>query len=368
MTDICRFTRRHLAAIAPYEPGKPPEELERELGIASAIKLASNENPLGPSPLALEAAHAALSQAHRYADSNVHALRSALARQLAVDPNELAFGHGSNELIDLLCRTFAGPDDHAVLGAPSFVCYRLSLLAAQVPITEVPLDQGVYWNVDRMLAAVKPNTRFVFVDNPNNPTSTHVPRPALERLLRSLGPNVIPVIDEAYLHFADAPDYASALMLRELHPNLVVLRTFSKAYGLAALRAGYAVGPAWLLRDLERVRVPFNVNGVAQVAALAALDDHALVARVVAHNREQRALLQSELALLGLHVAPSQANFLCVELPAGTRLDASAAYDALLRKGVIVRPIGGLPRHLRISIGLADENARLISALRDVLA
>jgi histidinol-phosphate aminotransferase len=312
----------------------------------------------------------------------VHALRSALAKQLAVDPGELAFGHGSNELIDLLCRAFAGPDDHAVLGAPSFVCYRLSLLAAQVPISEVPLDQGVYWNVDRLLAAVKPNTRFVFVDNPNNPTSTHVPRPALERLLRGLGPNVIPVIDEAYLHFADAPDYVSALDLRDsdaapalrggaslrgLHPNLVVLRTFSKAYGLAALRAGYAVGPAWLLRDLERVRVPFNVNGAAQAAALAALDDHAHLRRVVAHNSEQRALLTSELSRLGFTVAPSQANFLCVELPARTQLAAAAMFTALLGKGVIVRPIGGMPRHLRISIGLVDENARLLAALRELL-
>jgi histidinol-phosphate aminotransferase len=248
------------------------------------------------------------------------------------------------------------------------------LLAAQVPFSEVPLDQGVFWNVDRLLEAVRPNTRFVFIDNPNNPTSTHVSRPALERLLREIGPNAIPVIDEAYLHFADAPDYQSALALRTLHPNLVVLRTFSKAYGLAALRAGYAVGPSWLLRDLDRVRVPFNVNGVAQAAALAALDDHAHLERVVAHNREQRALLSAELPRLGLQVAPSQANFLCVELPAisgtapaGTQLDAAAVFAALLRKGVIVRPIAGMPRHLRISVGLAEENARLLSALRELL-
>jgi len=253
----------HLAAIAPYVPGKPAEALERELGIASAVKLASNENPIGPSPRALEAARAALGQAHRYADSDAYALRTALGQRLSVAADELAFGHGSNELIDLLCRTFAGPEQHAVIGAPSFACYRLSLLAAQVPFTEVPLDDGLFWNADRLLEAVRPNTRLLFLDNPNNPTSTHVPRAGLVRLLSGLPAHVIPVVDEAYLQFADAPDYVSALELRALHPNLVVLRTFSKAYGLASLRAGYAVAPAQLVSAIERVRLPFNLNGLA---------------------------------------------------------------------------------------------------------
>jgi len=363
--SISRLTRPHLAAIAPYQPGKPPEELERELGIAAAVKLASNENPLGASPRALEAACGAVLQAHRYADSNAHALRSELAALFEVTPDEIAFGHGSNELIDLFCRTFAGPEQHAVLGVPSFACYRLSLLAAQVPFTEVPLDEGLYWNVDRLLEAVRPNTRLLFIDNPNNPTSTHVPGPALERLLRGLGPDAIPVIDEAYFHYCDAPDYQSALRMRALHPNLIVLRTFSKAYGLASLRAGFAVGPAELLADLERVRIPFNLNGVAQTAALAALGDHEHLQRVVEVNREQRARLSAELPRLGLRVAPSQANFLCVELPAGVQADAM--YQALLRKGVIVRPFGAMSRHLRVSVGLAEENSRLLSALRELL-
>jgi histidinol-phosphate aminotransferase len=363
--SISRLTRRHLAAIAPYEPGKPPEELERELGIPAAIKLASNENPVGASPRALAAARDALASSHRYADSNVHTLRTELAARLQVAPAELSFGHGSNELIDLFSRVFAGREDHAVIGVPSFACYRLSLLAAQVPFTEVPLDEGLYWNVDRLLQAVQPSTRLLFLDNPNNPTSTHVPGSALERLLRGLGPDVIPVVDEAYVHYCDAPDYQSALGLRALHPNLIVLRTFSKAYGLASLRVGFAVGPAELLADLERVRLPFNVNGVAQAAALAALGDHEHLQRVVAVNREQRARLSAELPRLGLRVAPSQANFLCVELPPAMK--AADAYQALLRKGVIVRPFGAMSRHLRISVGLAEENERLLAALRELL-
>jgi histidinol-phosphate aminotransferase len=354
----------HLAAIAPYVPGKPAEELERELGITAAVKLASNENPIGASPRALEAARAVLGQAHRYADSDAYALRTRLAQRLSVAGDELAFGHGSNELIDLLCRTFAGPEQHAVIGVPSFACYRLCLLAAQVPFTEVPLDEGLFWNPDRLLAAVRPSTRLLFLDNPNNPTSTHLPRTGLERLLSGLPAHVIPVIDEAYLQFADAPDYASALELRALQPNLVVLRTFSKAYGLASLRAGYAVGPAELLSAIERVRLPFNLNGLAQAAALAALDDEEHLLKVVSCNRSERTRLSAALTELGFAVAPSQANFLCAELPSS---DSRTLYEALLGKGVIVRPMGGMPRHLRISVGLPEENDRLTTALGELL-
>ena len=372
---ISRFTRPHLAAIAPYEPGKPPEELERELGIASAVKLASNENPLGASVRAFEAARGALNEMHRYADSNAHSLRMALAKHLVVTPEEISFGHGSNELIDLFCRAFAGPEDHAVIGVPSFACYRLSLLGAQVPFTEVPLDQGVFWNAEALRQAIQPNTRLLFIDNPNNPTSTHMARVKLSVLLMQLPHHVIPVIDEAYLHYSDAPDYCSAMELRKQHPNLIVLRTFSKAYGLASLRAGFAVGPAELLRDLDRIRLPFNLNGVVQAAAIAALGDEAHLQQVVAMNKQQRAMLSRELPRLGLRVAPSQANFLCVELPANAPglhggaagTDPGALYQALLRKGVIVRPIGVLPRHLRISVGLPEENERLLAALRELL-
>jgi histidinol-phosphate aminotransferase len=280
-----------------------------------------------------------------------------------VHPDELAFGHGSNELIDLICRAFAGPHEHAVIGVPSFVCYRLSLRAADIPATEVPLDQGLFWNVDRLVAAVQPNTKLLFLDNPNNPTSTHLAASELERLLRALPAHVVPVIDEAYVHFADAADYTSALALRACSANLIVLRTFSKVFGLASLRVGYAIGPAALLGYLPRVGVPFNLNGVAQAAALAALDDVEHVQRCVDGNRAERARVSAALQALGLEVAPSQSNFVCV----GFSRPAQPVYQALLRRGVIVRPIADLPRHLRISIGLPEENARLIVALREVL-
>ena len=360
---MARLPRPHLDGLEAYAPGKPAEELERELGIREAIKLASNENPLGPSPRALVAMREAAAAVHRYPDTHAHALRARLSALHGVRPDEIAFGHGSNELIDLICRAFAGPEDHAVIGTPSFVCYRLSLRAADVATTEVPLDGGLYWNAEHLLDAVRPNTKLLFLDNPNNPTSTHLPAAALRRLLSALPAHVVPVLDEAYAHFADAPDYQSALELRSLARNLIVLRTFSKAFGLAAARVGYAIGPAELLSYLPRLGVPFNVSSMAQAGALAALDDVEHVTRCISTNASERARVTAALQALGLRVAPSQTNFLCVEFAE----PAQRLFQDLLRRGVIVRPIGDLPRHLRISIGLPTENERLLAALREAL-
>jgi histidinol-phosphate aminotransferase len=357
------LARPHLARLVPYVPGKPLEELTRELGIDDAVKLASNENPIGPSPRALAAARKVLEQVNRYPDGELHALRARVAEKLGVSPDELAFGNGSNELIDLLCRAFAGPGDHGVIGTPSFVCYASSLGCAEVPTTEVPLDEGLFWNADRLLGAVTSRTRLLFLDNPNNPTSTHLGRAALTQLLERLPHHVIPVLDEAYAEFADAADYASGLGLRAQHPNLVVLRTFSKAYGLAGLRVGYAVGPAALLSALQRVRAPFNVSMPAQAAALAGIDDEAHLRGTVEHNTRERARLTAGLQRLGLRVAPSQTNFLCVAV----EREAAPIYDALLRAGVIVRVVPVMPRHLRISVGLEQENDRLLATLARLL-
>ncbi len=355
----------HIEAVKPYVPGKPVEELERELGIRGAVKLASNENPLGPSPKALDAIARAANEIHRYPDAHAHALRVRLAAHHRIAPGELAFGCGSNELIDLVVRTFAGPSDHAVIGAPSFVCYGMSLRVANVPVTEVPLRHALYWDLDAMHAALRPNTKLVFLDNPNNPTSTHIARSALEAFLRALPASVIPVIDEAYFEFADASDYASALEMRKLHDRLVVLRTFSKAHGLAALRAGYAVASEAMVGYLDRVRAPFNVGTLAQVAALASLDDAEHLARYIALNQRERVRVSAALSAHGLSVAPSQANFLCV----GLGRPAAPVYERLLRAGVIVRPFGPpLEKHLRISIGLPAENDRLLAALPQALA
>jgi histidinol-phosphate aminotransferase len=355
----------HVDSVQQYVPGKPPEELERELGIANAVKLASNENPLGPSPAVVRAMHAAAEHTNRYSDDRSHELRMELAARIGVRPEELAFGHGSNELIDLSVRAFATPAEHAVIGAPSFSCYGISLKAAGIPTTVVPLRGNLFWDLDAMAAAVKPQTKLVYIDNPNNPTSTHVPGPALEKFLREVDPSVVVVIDEAYLHYADAADYASAITFRAARERLIVLRTFSKAYALASLRLGYAVSTPEIVGYLDRVRVPFNANGPAQAAAIAALRDEEHLKRGVALNTTERARVAAALGKLGLEVAPSQTNFVCV------RIDrpAQPVFDALLREGVIVRPFGPpLDRHLRISIGLPDENDRLLAVLPGVLA
>ncbi len=354
----------HVSRMIPYAPGKPLEELERELGIRDAVKLASNENPVGPSPKVLEALRGALSSLHFYPDGAAFALRSALAAHHDVSIDEICLGNGSNELIDLLCRTFPGPEDHALFGRPSFVCYWLGCTAAGVPFTEVPLRDDVAWDIDAILAAVEPRTKLLFLANPNNPTGAYVAAEALRRLLRELPPRVVCVVDEAYVEFADAEDYVSALELRDLRERLIVLRTFSKAYGLAGLRVGYAVGPAELIGYLHRMRAPFNVGGLGQLAARVALDDPDHVRAYVELNRRERARVTDELRRLGLSVAPSQANFVLVNVAR----PGQELYQALLRKGVIVRPMPSpIGRHLRISIGTEAMNDRMLAAMGEVL-
>jgi histidinol-phosphate aminotransferase len=352
-----------IEALVPYEGGKPVEELARELGVTDAVKLASNENPLGPSPLALEALRGALTSVHRYPDGAAYALRNALARFYGVRMDEVLQGAGSNELLDLVVRTFATPAHHIVFGEPAFVVYRIASLAGGVPFTAVPLKDGVH-DLPAMAAAVRPETRVLFVANPNNPTGTHVGRAAVEELLRSVPPEVIIVMDEAYFEYADAPDYPNSLSLRHLRERLLVLRTFSKAYGLAGMRVGYAIGPANLIDYMNRVRAPFNTTLPAQAAAIAALDDRAHVAKSREANTIERKRLTHSLLALGLEVLPSQANFVLVNVGRPARL----VYERLLERGVIVRPFGNLPTSLRVTCGLPHENDRFLTALEQVLA
>lgn len=349
--------------LIPYSPGKPVEELERELGITNAVKLASNESPMGPSPAVVEAIRKAASEVHRYPDASTYALRRDLAAHHDVPMDDLCVGNGSNELIDLLCRTFGSPDEHAVFGDPSFVCYWLGCTAANMPFTKVPLRDHVAWDVDALLAAVTPKTKLLFVAHPNNPTGAHVPRDDLRRLLSELPPRVLAVVDEAYVEFADASDFESALSMRDLRERLVVLRTFSKAYGMAGLRIGYAIAPNDVVGYLNRVRAPFNVNAIAQAAARAALKGRAHVEKYVAMNRTERARIGRGLAELGLRVAPSQANFVLADfgMPGGD------VYDRLLRMGVIIRPMPPpIGTWLRITVGLPEENDRLLLAVREL--
>jgi len=357
-----RLVTDSIAQLKPYEPGKPLEELERELGITSAVKLASNENPLGPSPRAIAAARDALGNLHRYPDAAQHSLRHRLASFMGVTPQEIALGAGSNELLDLLVRTFCTSEHHIVFADPAFVVYRMAALAHGVPHTAVPLHD-LRHDLPAMLRALRPNTRLVFIANPNNPTGTHVTQSELMTFLEAVPPEVIVALDEAYIEYATASDFPDGMKLRSLHPRLVCLRTFSKAYGLAGLRLGYAVAPAELVHHLDCVRAPFNVSSVAQAAGIAALGDQEHVRRVCEGNRLERQRVTESLRQQGLAVMPSQANFVLIDLAR----PAQAIYQSLLSKGVIVRPIPVLATCLRVTIGLPQENDRFLATLTEVL-
>ncbi|MEO8182014.1 MAG: histidinol-phosphate transaminase [Deltaproteobacteria bacterium] len=351
--------------IRPYQPGTPIEEVARRLGVRAPpeiIKLASNENPLGPSPLALEAARAELGKVHRYPESEAPSLRNALAQHLGVSAEEIVVGNGSNELLELLVRTFCSGDQRVIFAEPSFVVYRLACLAHGVQFTEVALD-GYTHDLPAMARAVSPGTRLVFIANPNNPTGTHVGREALSTFLEAVPPDVMVVLDEAYAEYADAADYPDGLEFRQRHPNTIVVRTFSKIYGLAGLRLGYAVMPRELAGYVHRVRAPFNVSSIAQAAGVAALRDREHVERSRALNLTEKSFMQQRLEAFGLRVVPSQANFVLVNVAR----PAAAVYEALLTHGVIVRALPPLPSMLRISLGTRAENERCLAALQAVL-
>ena len=351
--------RPEIAALEPYQPGKPIEELERELGIEGAIKLASNENPLGPSPKALEAMRGALGEVNRYPDGTCFALRRKLARHLSVSEAQLVFGCGSDEILELLAKAFLRPGDEVVYAWPSFAMYPIVVRGAGATPVPRPLDADLVHDLPAMARALGPRTRMVLVCNPNNPTGTSVGAEAFDRFVAALPPDVVLAVDEAYVEYATRPDFPDALGWVRRRPGTIALRTFSKIYGLAGLRVGYGVGDPELVGYLERARHPFNVGLLAQVAAAAALDDVAHVEASRRVNTEGLGTLRRELGALGIETWPSDANFVLARTGRST-------YDALLRQGVIVRPMGGfgLPDHVRITVGLPEENERLLKALR----
>lgn len=346
-----------------YVPGKPVGETERELGLADVIKLASNENPLGPSPRALAALRAAMAGVGDYPDGGASLLRRRLARHHGVEPEHLIVGSGSNELIDMIVRTCVRPGENLVLAATSFIAYKMAAQAAGREFREVP-QKELRCDLPAMLAALDGRTKLVFLANPNNPTGTYVTRDELAAFLGAVPPEVVVVLDEAYGEYAWAADYPDgrAALAR---PRTLVLRTFSKVYGLAGLRIGYGLGDAELIDYLNRGRLPFNSNSLAQAAALAALDDPEHVRRSVALNRREMERLVPRLRARGLAVTESQANFVLVDF----RRDGMAVFEQLLRQGVIIRPVGnyGLPAHGRITLGTAEQNDRLVAALDRVL-
>lgn len=370
MTDIdLDLAAPGIRGLKPYQPGKPIAELQREYGVADIVKLASNENPLGPAPRALTAIAAAAVELARYPDANGFELKRALADRHAVGADCVTLGNGSNDVLVLLAESFLGPGLEAVYSRHAFAVYALAVQAtgaAHRVADALPADhaQPFGHDLDAMAALIGPRTRMVFVANPNNPTGTWVDAAALERFVAGLPRHVIVVIDEAYFEYVRAPDYPDATRWLDRFPNLVVTRTFSKAYGLAGLRIGYSISSAAIADILNRIRQPFNTSALAQVAARAALEDTAHLARSVELNAAEMERVSTACRALGLGVNPSVGNFLLVDMGA----PAQPLFDAMLHEGVIVRPVAnyGLPNHLRISIGLPAENERLMVALKKV--
>lgn len=354
--------------LQPYKPGKPTDELARELGLdeASIVKLASNENPLGPSERVRTALVNELDQTSRYPDGNGFVLKQVLAQRLGVDVGQITLGNGSSDLLDFITRVFVNDGDEVVMSQHAFAVY--GLVASVVGATCVTVPAKNYGHdLTAMAKAITDKTRVVFVTNPNNPTGTWNTRDELSDFLKAVPSSVMVLLDEAYFEYVDEPDYPSGTEFLNDHPNVVVTRTFSKAYGLASLRVGYGISSLEVADLLNRVRPPFNVNSYAQAAAVAAIQDTDYVARSVVMNQQGMHMLTQAFAELSLAFIPSVANFITFELPASH--NASDVYQALLQHGVIVRPVASydLPNYLRVSIGTPEENTRFIDALKACL-
>ncbi|MGE5217928.1 MAG: histidinol-phosphate transaminase [Chloroflexota bacterium] len=353
----------YIRSLIPYEPGKPIEEVEREYGIVNSVKLASNENPLGPSPKAVAAIRAKLDQLNLYPDGDCFYLKQGLAQRLGVAPENLIFGNGSNEIIELAARTFMRPGDEAVMAEQAFVVYQLIVQAVGGKSRAVPLKNFTH-DLEALAGAVSERTRVLFLANPNNPTGTIYRREEWERFLIKISRDVLVIVDEAYFEYVQDPDYPNSLRYHADERAILTLRTFSKLYGLAGLRIGYGVAAKDLISLMQRVRQPFNVNAPAQWAALAALDDIDHVRHSLEVNREGLGYLQAEFERLGLDYVPSQANFILVRVGKGQEV-----FKQLLGQGVIVRPTGGyrFPEHVRVTVGTMAENRKFIAALENVL-
>jgi histidinol-phosphate aminotransferase len=365
-----RLSAPGISALTPYQPGKPISELQRELGLKQIVKLASNENPLGPGEKALHAAQRALAEAHLYPDGSGHDLKNALARKLGVACDQITLGNGSNDVLEVIARTFLSVGDHAVFSEHAFAVYAIVTQAVGATSRVAPAHDGrrgprYGHDLERLAAAIDSRTKLVFIANPNNPTGTYLPLAQLDGFLAAVPSHLLVVIDEAYVEYVDAPDYGSLLSRVTKYPNLIVTRTFSKAYGLAGLRIGYAVSTAGVAELLNRVRQPFNVNSVAMAAAEAALGDEDYLLRSIALNRAGYTLLKDAFDERRIPYIPSVGNFITIDL----QRTAGPIYQALLRKGVIVRPIGnyGLPNHLRVTVGTETENRFFIDALDQIL-
>jgi len=365
MIDVCKRAPAYVRAIAPYQPGKPISELARELGLPeqSIVKLASNENPRGASPKAIAAMRIAIGETGRYPDGNGFALKNALSTRYGLTPDRIVLGNGSNDVLEMAARAFLAPGTSAVFSEHAFAVYPLATQATGATGIVVPAcDFG--HDLEAMSKAIRSDTRIVFVANPNNPTGTWLPPKAIRGFLEKIPGDVLVVLDEAYNEYLDPELRGDALRCSEEFSNLVVSRTFSKAYGLAGLRVGYGFSHPQVADLMNRVRQPFNVSDIAQAAAVAALFDDEFVEQSMLLNKQGRQTLTEGFLQLGLQWIPSHGNFVCVKVGRGTEI-----FQRLLKRGVIVRPIAsyGMPEYLRVTIGTESENARFLSTLAAVL-
>ena len=362
--DFIALANPGVQKISPYQPGKPIDELRRELGLDDVIKLASNENPLGTSPLALAAIQKELAEVARYPDGNGFVLKHAIHQRFGFAHNRITLGNGSNDILEFVARAYLREGDHAIYSQHAFAVYPLVVQAVGATGIEV---RAKNWGHDlvAMAAAVTPRTKLIFVANPNNPTGTWFEQAEFERFMQAVPEHVLVILDEAYVEYVTEASALNGMDHVDRHPNLLVSRTFSKAYGLASLRVGYAVSSEAVTNILNRVRQPFNVNSLALAAAAAALGDADFVARSRDLNAAGMAQIIAGLSDMGLPHIPSRGNFVAFDVGR----PGLAVFDSLLRKGVIVRPVTsyGMPNHLRVSIGLPEENARFLETLRHIL-
>ncbi len=362
---------KYISSLIPYTPGKPIEETQREFGLTEVVKLASNENPLGPSKKVLDAIAEASQNLHRYPDASCQKLTSALSESLGVEPNQLVCGNGSNEIIDLFIRVFCDPGDRVLMSDKSFIAYKICTQAARCESHVFPMGNDLRIDCEAICNYLendrKPEDRMLFIANPNNPTGTYSTKAEIEKIceISSKLDNFLVVLDEAYNEFVRAEDYPDSLDLVRKYPHVVSMRTMGKVYGLAGIRVGYMVATPELCDYVHRVRNPFNVNSLAQAAGIAALGDQDYLARAQKINWEGLDYFYGELESLGLPFTESQANFVLFD----SKRDGKTLTHELLKRGVIVRPMApyGLTRHIRLSVGLPSENEKAIEELKSVM-
>jgi histidinol-phosphate aminotransferase len=356
--------KKSILGLIPYPPGKPIEELTREYGIHNVIKLASNENPMGPSPLALKAIRQVLSRIHRYPDGSGYYLKQSLSRLLGLSPEQILLGNGSNEIIELALKTFLKPGYEVISPVPSFLVYEKAVQAMGGKNILVPLKRFTI-DLEAIRSRISPRTQIIIVNNPNNPTGTIITTKEWERFLSGVPDRILILLDEAYIDFVEDPDCPNGLNYINTEKNLIVFRTFSKAYGLAGLRIGFGLARPELVDYINRVRQPFNVNSLAQAGALGALKDQTFYEKTRSLVRAGKKVIESGLTGMGLFFVPSQTNFILIKVPQ----KAQMVFEAMLKKGVIIRSMKsyGLDEYIRVNIGLPEENRRFLRALKQVL-